>query len=144
MKAFTLIVFNLILISAFGQQKNDKVITVTLSDSALFNRVALVLIERGHTLKQKDKELGFISTDQKNVNNSLMLLKVIIKDTTATITGSLFNDIYARMITKTGPEDFRNYTEIKNIGMKGSGARDCWNEMDAVAKAIGGSITYSK
>lgn len=139
--------FLLIPTLSFAQAKNDTKINVSTKDTGLYNKVCLLLYERGYTLKQKDKELGFIATDDKSVNGTAIRLKFIVKDTSVTVTGDLYNDIAAALargrFAANVSKDESYYMPIRFAGMKGSGVKDAWLEMEKVAKLIG-TPTYSK
>lgn len=132
----------------FAQTKNDTKIIVSNPDTSLFNKVCLLLYERGYTLKEKDKELGFVATNDKSVKGSTLRLRFLIKDTTVAITGDVYNDFASALVRGTlasnTSKDETYYLPIRNAGMKNSGLRDAWNEMLSIAKQFGNQITYAK
>lgn len=132
----------------FSQAKNDSKIIVSKSDTAMFNKLCLLLYEQGFTLKQKDKEIGFVATDPKTYNGATYRLKFLVKDSTVNITGDVYNDFAAALIRgRTAAnisKDESYYTPIKNMGMKGSTIKDAWNQMVKIAKLISEDLTYAK
>src|SRR5688500_9251377 len=140
--------FLLIPTLSFSQKKNDSKIIVSISDTSLFNKVCLLLYEKGYTLKEKDKELGFIATNDKSIKGTTLRMRFLLKDSSVTITGDVYNDFAAALVKGTlaanMSKDEAYYTPIINAGMKKSGLRDAWEEMLSVAKQIGDQITYSK
>ncbi len=87
--------------------------------------MCLVLIEKGYTLKQKDKELGFVATNDRSVKNTLVRIKALVRGDTIKLSGEVYSDI-ASILFKTpqGIKDESFYMPIKNFGMKKSAARD--------------------
>lgn len=131
----------------FSQEKKDSKIVVA-TDSNAFNSTCLYLLEHGYTLKQKDKELGFIMTNDRTIKGTVIRLKFLVKDTSIAVTGDLYNDLAAALTRSSLANDIakdeKYYTPINNIGMKNSGSRDAWNEMLEVAKHLGTNLTFSK
>lgn len=131
---------------SFAQVKNDTKITVPVNDTSMFNKVCLILYEKGYTLKQKDKELGFIATDDRAINGTTLRLKFLVKDSVV-ITGDVYNEMAAALArgryADKAIKDESYYTPIRFAGMKGSGLKDAWNEMNKIANLIG-TPKYSK
>jgi hypothetical protein len=141
-------VFLICTMVSLGQQKKDTKITVTANDSSLFNKAVLLLYQRGYTLKEKDKELGFIATNDKSIKGTIVRLKVFVKDSSLTLTGDVYNSLASALMRGSAvsniSKDESYYVPIQNMGMKGSGMRDAWNELVSVAKQFGDQISYGK
>lgn len=139
MKIVTTLVFNLILISAFGQQKKDTKVIVHVDDTAgLVNRVALKLYEAGYSLEQKDIAAGFLATNEKDKGSRSFKIRALIKDSTITLTGLVANNV------KMFANQQRTFTEVGFFGMKGSDMRLAWEELMNIANQFGPRIEYSK
>lgn len=136
-------IFFLLLIPTlcFSQDKKDKKIIVTVSDTAnLFSKVKLSLYEQGYTVEQSDEQLKFIATGEKSLGSRSIKLRTLIKEGKITFTGTFANDV---TLSFGGAKAERTFMELYYGGMKGSDLRIAWNEMEKVAKSFG-QITYSK
>jgi hypothetical protein len=147
-KPLIFVSFLICTLSSFSQEKNDTKVIASISDSNLFNKTALILYERGYTIKEKDKDVGFIATNDKSIDGNTVRLRILLKDTAAIITGDLYNELAAAIVRGSTAskisKDESYYYPIRNNGMKKSGMRIAWNELVEVAKAIGGKLYYSK
>jgi hypothetical protein len=146
-----LLISNLFLILAltsFAQEKNDTKVIASITDSNLFNKTALILYERGYTIKEKDKDVGFMATNDKSIDGNTIRIRILLKDTAAVIAGDLYNELAAAIVRGSTAsnisKDESYYFPIRNMGMKKSSMRIAWNELIEIAKAIGGKIYYSK
>jgi hypothetical protein len=124
---------------SIGQNKKDTKIIVTVTDTTnLFNRLALAFIEKGYTLEQKDKELGFIATGEKThpkMAASKKLRAQIIKGTII-FTGLVALDSQIAGLART-------FDPLQYRGAKGSVFMDAWEEMKGIASQFG-TLAYSK
>lgn len=128
----------------FCQSKGDTKIIVTPADTSnLFNRIVLFLYESGYTLESKDETLRFIATSEKSLKklNASMKLRVLEKEGKCIITGFTAFNFELKIL---GAKQERTFDSVKFGAMKGSVNRECWNEMEAVARNFGTEIQYSK
>lgn len=120
---------------SFAQSKGDTKIIITAPDSTgLFNKVAMVLYERGYSLAQKDEALKFMATTTRPVKYMNIKVNALVKNNEVTLTGTY--DLAVTEIDDTDPIMFR--------GVKGSYLRNAWAELQAIADKIGGEIRYGK
>jgi hypothetical protein len=130
---------------SFGQQKKDNKIIVTVSDTAnLFNRVIKTLYAAGYIVDVKDEENNFLSTKEKSLPkdaSTSVIIKAFINSNIVTFSGEGASNV---TFSLGGAKAERTFTGIYYGGMKGSSLRNSWNELDAIAKQLGGIITYSK
>ena len=140
------IIILLISVVSYSQDKPPKGTTrmaVTVTDTTnLYNRISLLLYEKGFSIDNRDQGLGFIASSEKVVNDFCsMKVHILIKDSTVTITPFLATNI------STGSGMFkteRSFETIKYGGMKGSGQRIAWEETMSIAAAFGTKFTYLK
>lgn len=139
MRVITFFLFFLVLsFTAFSQSAKDQRLILTPTDTTnLFNRLVMVLYDRGYTLEQKDDNLKFVATTEHSIPKEVMTVKVrgIVKDGTVILYG-LFG---ARTVS---PQSRDFYPIEYRKGKIWSNAH--FKELQAIAEAIGGEITYSK
>lgn len=138
-----------------GQQRADKLqepprksskIIVLIKDSAntLLDQITRELFERGYTIDTKDERLKLLSTKERSSKkyNTLIKIRASINDTAIVFTGLLALGFDIELF---GVRDHQpSYSEVSYYGAKKSPLRDAWNEMDAIARAFGDKIVYSK
>lgn len=125
--------------SVSAQTKKDTKITVRVQDTTgVFNKITMLLYERGYNIQRKDEALKVISTDEKSWGSASAKYRFIIKDSSVVISG----DVASNISLALGVD--RHFQPIFFGGMKGSDLRTSWNEMLALAKKIGEDISYSK
>jgi hypothetical protein len=106
-------------------------ITITLTDSTNINaKVLKVLNSKDYTIKNADKASSVINTEPKTLKNNTRVTFIIkIKGAEITLTGKI-------VIATQGS------TNIEYKGAKGTPIMTAWEEMDKVAKALGGKMKY--
>ena len=138
-----IIILLLLPFAGFGQEKRDEKITVIASDTTnLFNRVALLLYEKGYTFEQKDEQLKFIATTDKPIPKAVgsCKLRVLVKDSAITLYALVAVD--PRLVR--GGDLQKVYSPAQYRGMKGSLFMVVWAEMESIARKFGNQIIYSK
>ncbi|WP_254563178.1 hypothetical protein [Dyadobacter diqingensis] len=125
--------------TSFGQDipKNVTTITLTVEESdpeKTYKALAAYLIEQGYIIERSDKDLLYINTEKRTLNNIWEV--------------RIFATIKENKIRFTGKQFFpgfdRTESEIRNYGMKGSMAKMCFNELNRIAKSFSNSeIEYS-
>jgi hypothetical protein len=128
----------------FSQPKDDTKIIVRATDTAnLFKRVAESLNLRGYTLEAIDEQSKSIATAEKKLKrlNASMKVNISVKDAACIISGSYALDFHFKI--NSDKED-RIFNPVENRGMQGNIHRECWKEMQAIARSIGNEIEYSK
>ena len=115
--------------------------TDTLSLDANFKLVMNALIEMGYEVANTEREFGLITTGTKQIPKmgGVYYLSIVAKDKKVLITGQL------RMnggIAVGGIITTDDFSPIYNGGLKGSGLRRSFEEMEKVARSISPSITY--
>lgn len=101
MKRLLLFLFMACPFSLFAQEKREapfkgatKIIsTYNLGADSLFRYISKALISAGYGLKMRDKELLYIATDQKPVEQINYTLKLVVKDSTIETTGMYISAI---------------------------------------------------
>lgn len=143
MRFTTVVLFLICSLSSYSQKKGDtKIIVEVIDTTNLFNKVAMAFYEKGFSLEQKDDQLKFIATDEKNLPKDRamqMKLRAFIKDNTLIISGLIAINMDIIVQTKTKQWDVAEYR-----GMKGSAYMVTWEEMESIAKLFGDKISYSK
>jgi hypothetical protein len=123
-------VFGLITVYSQGAPENVNTIIITISDSNTVKaKIVSVLEDRGYTVNSA-KTAKVINTAAKTLKNGTRVAYSIqIKGTEVFITGAL-------------PVAGQAGTKIANKGNKGTPMMNGWEEMNKIAKEIGGSIKY--
>jgi hypothetical protein len=120
---------------SFAQSKGDTKVIITAPDSAgLFNKVAMVLYERGYSLAQKDEALKFMATNEKTTKWANIKVNALVKGNEVTLSGDM--DATFTVIVDYEPMIF--------LGMKNSLYKRVFAELQAIADKIGGEIRYGK
>jgi hypothetical protein len=120
---------------SFAQSKGDTKVIVTVTDTAnLFNRVAMVLYEKGYSLAQKDESLHFMATNEKATKYANVKINVLVKGNEVTLYGDM--DATFTIIVDYEPIVFR--------GVNGSLYKRVFAELQSIAEKIGGEIRYGK
>lgn len=125
-------------------KKASKII-VLAKDSAntLFDKLILVLFDKGFTVDNKDEKLKIVSTKERPSKklNILTKIQARINDTAIVFTSTMalgFDmELFGTKMTQT-------YDPVTYSGMKGSAIRVAWNELEAIARLFGDNIFYSK
>jgi hypothetical protein len=129
----------------FAQEKKDTKIIIHLSDTAgAVNKIVKVFYERGFTIDQKDLENGFVLTKERTVpddNAASMIIKAFVKDSSVVLSGSIALNVTFSLGSAKAE---RTFVEMRYGGAKKSSLRLAWNELESVARLIGGKVTYSK
>jgi hypothetical protein len=128
----------------FGQSDDDEKIIVLAADTAdLFNRVAASLTEKGYSIEIKDEQTKSIATSEKKLKrlNASMKVHVMIKDATCIVSGSYALDFHFKI--GSDKED-RIFNPIEYHRIQGIAPRECWNELEEIAKSIGSQMQYSR
>lgn len=134
MKNLLLLAF-ITFMSTFGyaQEVPDKAntIIVTLPDSNnVHDKVLKVLTNKGYTVNARGNKPKKITTEAKTLKNkSRMSLATELKGNEVVLTGN---------IVVVGQGDMR----IEHKGKKGTAIMDAWEEMEKVAKSMGGKVSY--
>jgi hypothetical protein len=120
---------------SFAQSKGDTKIIITVPDSTgLFNKVAMVLYEKGYSLAQKDESLHYMATNEKATKYANVKIYALTKGNEVILSGDM--DGTFTVIVDYEPITFR--------GMKGSLYKRVFAELQAIADKIGGEIRYGK
>jgi hypothetical protein len=120
---------------SFAQSKGDTKVIVTATDTAnLFNRVAMVLYEKGYSLAQKDESLQYMATNEKATKYANVKINVLVKGNEVTLYGDM--DATFTIIVDYEPIVFR--------GVNGSLYKRVFAELQSIAEKIGGEIRYGK
>ena len=108
-------------------------IVITLKDSTTAREKVLKTFSfQGYTFKNPNKATKVISIDPKTLKNKTRVgFYAEVKGAEVFLTGK---------IVFTGQEGIT----IQHKGEKGTHARYAWEEMDKIAKAIGGTLAYVK
>jgi hypothetical protein len=117
-------------VSGFSQiPEKANTITITLPDSATANeKVLKVLASKDYTIKDANKTV--INTAAKTLkSNTRLSLTAKIKGAEVALTGFI-------LIATEGSK------RIEYKGVKGTPFMNAWEEMDKVAKALGGKVSY--
>lgn len=142
MKCILLLAALCLSLSATAQTKKDTKITVTVQDTAgLFNKVAMLLYDKGYGIQRKDESLKVISSDEKTISSGSVKYRFILKDFTVIISGDVASNV---TLSIGGAKAERSFSPIYYGGMKNSILRLGWNEMVSLAKELGTEIVYSK
>lgn len=120
---------------SFAQSKGDTKIIITAPDTTgLFNKVAMVLYEKGYSLAQKDEALKFMATNEKTTKWANIKVNALVKGNEVTLSGDM--DATFTVIVDYEPMIF--------LGMKNSLYKRVFAELQAIADKIGGEIRYGK
>jgi hypothetical protein len=120
---------------SFAQSKGDTKVIITAPDSTgLFNKVAMVLYEKGYSLAQKDEALKFMATNEKTTKWANIKVNALVKGNEVTLSGDM--DATFTVIVDYEPMIF--------LGMKNSLYKRVFAELQAIADKIGGEIRYGK
>jgi len=114
--------------------KGANTIAVVLPDSGIvaWKKTAQVLTMRGYSLKATDKDLLTLSTESKSTGRAG---EVVIRATVIGRTVMLGGNFTTAILNGSG-------TRITYRGMQGSPFMVAWDELQEVAKALGGALTY--
>ena len=114
--------------------KGANTIAVMLPDSGIvaWKKTAQMLTMRGYGLKATDKDLLTLSTDGKPAGRAG---EVVIRATVIGRTVMLGGNFNTGIINTSG-------SRITYRGMQGSPFMSAWEELNDVAKALGGTLTY--
>ena len=114
--------------------KGANTIAVVLPDSGIvvWKKTAQVLTMRGYSLKATDKDLLTLSTESKSTGRAG---EVVIRATVIRRTVMLGGNFTTAILDGSG-------ARITYRGMQGSPFMVAWNELQEVAKALGGALTY--
>lgn len=141
MKYF-LIIFFLIPFAAFSQESKEPfkkanaiLIKTSLPAEEAFRMVGQTIIEAGYGIKNSDKDFFSINSEPKPFRYGQLEL-------TMSVTG---NDNAVVRITGKYQTGIINdlYTTVDFRGMKGSPAKEAWEEMQKVAEKIEGEKVYT-
>lgn len=116
----------------FSQQKKDDAI---LLHGVAFKSALKIIAQQGYPLHNYDADLGFATTDFKNVKLNLKVKFALteLNDSTIQLTG-----------TSSVEMDGAVTGTIRFAGMKGSPIRNAFNEMNRIAGLITSEKTYKK
>lgn len=109
-------------------------IIVTLPDSGqvAWRRIAQALIDRGYSIKNSDKDLLLLTTEGKQTGRAgAITVSVSLKGNQATVRATQFLGSFGMM-------------QVDYRGMKGSPNLLGWQELEAAAKAFGGTLAYTR
>ena len=114
--------------------KGANTVAVMLPDSGIvaWKKTAQVLTMRGYGMKATDKDLLTLSTDSKPAGRAG---EVVIRATVIGRTVMLGGNFNTGIINTSG-------SRITYRGMQGSPFMIAWEELNDVAKALGGTLTY--
>lgn len=136
-----LLVFLVFLLVGYAAQaqvpvKRANTILVTLPDSseAAWKHVARVLVEKGYTIKDANKDLLLISTDLRSTKTAAEL------GLTASVSGRVVTLRGKMLVRALGP----GLDDVEYRGMNNSLFMSCWQQMHEVATALGGTVTYER
>lgn len=113
---------------------NTIIISDTLTQDQLFNKVHEVLFEAGFGLQSYNKELGSITTNSKEFKNGSFRLNIFVKDKSVMIHG--------QWRWREWPDDSEEWDDILYGGQKSSPKMNSWNAMNDVAIQIPGKKEY--
>ncbi|WP_046242657.1 hypothetical protein [Hymenobacter terrenus] len=116
--------------------KGANTILVQLPDSgvAAWKAAAKVLLSKGYTIKNSDKELLTLSTESKSISRA----GDVILSSNVSAHQVVFRGIFNTHTLNDVP------MQIVMRGMVGSPFMIAWNELEVVAASLGGTITYAK
>jgi len=143
MKTLILIILCLIFVKLDAQEKKDTKIIIQ-NDSANFNMILKMLYWESYIVDQKDSVNGFIATKERSLpkdGSVSIILKLFIQNGYVTVTGEVASNV---TIGLTYAKEEKHFTDISYGGMKGSGMRNAWNEMNRIAHMMGSNLRYSK
>lgn len=122
----------------FAQKLPKKTNTITVKNIS-FQEAATALLDAGYTIKQSDKELQIITTDEKKMCKNCVKytqINVRIKDSVAVINGYWISTIFA----KNGLTDADRYPiEAGTIGV----VKETWKLMNDYALSFNKNVEYS-
>ncbi len=131
-RLITTLLLGLIFHFSHAQEAPEKANTVIISytDSAgALSKVQKVLEDKGYTIKKSSKPT-IITTEAKTLkNNSRISLAAESKGKDVLLTGNIVVVAQGNM-------------RIENKGKKGTPLANAWEELDKVAKSLGGKISY--
>jgi hypothetical protein len=141
MKLLLLLLLPAISLAQAPPKKAKKIYVLTKdSVSDAIGKIALALFEHGFTIENKDEKLGFISSTEKS-NKAYPIstkIRAVVKDTMI-----VFSGVFALEVDLFGtPSTGKSYNEVYYGGAKQSPLRAGWNELFAVASAMGKIIKY--
>lgn len=136
MKKIFSIIF-LIPILSFAQQKKDNAIVI--HEAIAIEKIKSVLFSSGYLINNSD--LGFISTDARELSVFNLKIGVLRTDSTVTIKGWIQ---YLATIQFAGTKAQDTYTLLYYAGVNGSYYKTAWNELDKIAKLLSEKIEYVK
>jgi hypothetical protein len=115
------------------KKANTIIITDTLSQEHLYNKITDLLFENGYGILNTDKAQGTITTTQRAMRTGTVALVFLIKDKRVILRGN------AKGLEEISGDDL---FAIEYRGMKGSIYRDAWDEMQKVSDNIPGTKEY--
>jgi hypothetical protein len=126
-----LLAFANVLAYAQGVPEKAKTIIITMPDSNMVSeKVIKVLTGRDYTIPNAGKTSSVITTAPKTLkNNTRVVYNAQIKGAEIALTGKM---VVAGQSSMT----------IEYKGAKGSPIMSGWEEMDKIAKALGGKVKY--
>ncbi|WP_343692794.1 hypothetical protein [Chitinophaga sp.] len=144
------------LLSALGRKHNKKderktatepfkgaekiILKYNNAGNELFNMLGKTLIDFGYSIDKKDSELLFMTTERRPIKHVNYIMRVAVKDSTATITGMVLPSIGMQMgYFKTE----QNYVNVKYTS-KMYELRDVFEEMIKFSEKTGpNTVIYS-
>lgn len=121
------------------QNANTIIITDTLLQAQLYNKVSEVLFESGYGILNSNKETGIITTTDKPFQKGKIRLNLMVKDNKIILRGDYDMGI---SLNYGGVSTELNWTQIQHYGMKKSPNIIAWNEMQKVSDALPGQKEY--
>ena len=115
------------------KRANTIIITDTLSQERLYNKITDLLFESGYGILNTNKEQGTITTTEKSYQNGGIKLVFLIKDKKILLRGDFKSDI---SIDFGGVTSQPSWETIDFRGMKGSAYMNAWLEMKKISDAI--------
>lgn len=138
-----ILVFTLISINSYSQQKGDNTIVVK---NVGFVEMCNALLDAGYVIEKKDVDLQTVKTEFKEGagKNKWMKLLLIarIKDSTAIITGHWYNSMFPG--NKVLGKEFNIENSTDKIEYTIGNPKNCFKEMNVFALSFGKEVSYSK
>lgn len=120
-------------------------LVIHTSDDAdtAYRRLAGLLVDRGYSLAETDNVLYSITTDWRATSRGQVRVRAMVREgegVGVTIRGDVVLNINVgkSLLGQEAREDAP--TPISEVGMKGSPAREAWEELEAIAASYGGDV----
>jgi hypothetical protein len=121
--------------------KSNRIILHCKDTSGLFTALARILIDRGHDIEYKDRELGILRTKPSTIPggysyNEQMAVKTVFRDSTITFSGAIHS------LTFLGESQYESHYEAV-FSKKRNIINLPWNELTLIAGLLKpDSVTY--